>query len=109
LNTHKQKRLTEQEKKDFNHALVNSNRIISEQPEDGEISSKVLWEKPFYCNEKGCQKKTCLTRRLNVSIIAKMIGKEVSDFYEPLCKKHYEITHAYGLVKIAEFDKEVIL
>jgi hypothetical protein len=105
----KQKRLTQQEKADYNHALVNSNRIISEQPEHAEISSKVLWEKPFYCNEKGCQKKTCLTRRLTLSIIAKMIGKEVSDFYEPLCERHYQSTHAYGKVALAELDKEVIV
>lgn len=98
--------LTEQEKKEYNQALMKDNKIISEQEEHGVISSKVYWQKPFYCNEKGCQKKTCLTRRINLSVVAQILGKEPVDFFQPLCEKHFQITHAYGKVAIAESEKE---
>lgn len=101
-----EKRLTEEQKRDFNKALAKTNKIVSEQAEHGIFSSKVLWEKPFYCNRKGCQKKTCLTRRINLSIVAERLGTEPIDFFEALCERHYEVTHAYGMVAMAEDEKE---
>jgi hypothetical protein len=96
------KKLTEQEKKAFNQASINNNKIISEQPEHGIYSSKVYWQKPFYCCEPGCQEKTCLTRRINMSVVAKMLGKEPVDYFQALCETHFRETHAIGMLEIAE-------
>ena len=101
-----EKRLTEQEKTDYNRSLMDGNKIISEQPEHGIYSSKVYWQKPFYCHEKGCKEKTCLTRRINLSVVAKMLGKEPVDFFEPLCEEHFQKTHAIGMLMMAEDERK---
>ena len=101
-----EKKLSEQEKEDFNRDLIDKNKIISEQAEHGIYSSKVIWQKPFYCHEKGCQEKTCLTRRINMSVVAKMLGKEPVDFFEPLCEEHFQKTHMIGMLMMAEDEKK---
>jgi hypothetical protein len=97
-----EKRLTEQEKKAYNQAVINDNKIISEQPEHGIYSSKVLWQKPFYCSEKGCQLRTHITRRINVSVVAKLLKREVDDYYEPLCEEHFQRSHASEVVEMSQ-------
>jgi len=101
-----EKKLTEQEKTSYNRSLMDENKIISEAPEHGIYSSKVYWSLPFYCHEKGCQEKTCLTRRINMSVVAKMLGKEPVDFFEPLCETHFQKTHMIGMLMMAEDEKK---
>jgi hypothetical protein len=99
--------LTEIQKKAYNQTVINDNKIISEQEEHSVYSSKVYWQKPFICCEPGCQEKTCLTRRINLSVVAKMLGKEPEDFFQPLCERHFRETHAIGMLEIAENEKQL--
>lgn len=96
--------ITEQEKKTFNQASINDNKIVSEQPEHGIYSSKVLWQKQFFCSEPGCQQKTYLTRRINMSIMAKLFKTEPVDYFQPLCEEHFQITHGSGIVAMSEVN-----
>jgi hypothetical protein len=99
-----EKKLSQEEKERFNRAVkITDTNILTEQDEHGEYSSKIYWKKPFfYCIFNGCQKRTNLSRKLCIANMAKQLGLEGKDLFGHLCEEHYAVTHAFGLVKIAE-------
>ena len=94
--------VTEEEKKSFNQAAINDNEIVSVEPEHDLVSSKVMWQKPFFCSTPGCQEKTFVTRRFNMSAVGKMFNKEAEDYFQPLCLIHYAESHAEQVIEMSK-------
>jgi hypothetical protein len=104
------KKLGLQEKAEYNRKLITDNKVVWEKVEQADPRTGEAWvtvvyfEQPFYCIEKGCQRKTRKTRRLDLcAIIGTQLGIKGSGvFYQPLCQKHYIKISTYAKALVAQ-------
>jgi hypothetical protein len=102
-----EKKLTEQEKIEFNNKIYDSNEIIGTKRE-AELVLLYYWKNPLICRTVGCQEMTHLTRSFDLQALHKIMGlpDDGMRMYVPICEKHYHEAHAFYLAHCARIEKE---